>query len=136
MARNNAALSASTSEPTAPSGSTQEAAAEWERIVGLLRNRGALDGLDQAALRDYLLCWQRVQECERDIEKRGVLIPGYRGSKVKNPSIQIARQYREAMLSWARELGFTIGSRTRLAMPEQKAPRVNAFASLASGGEQ
>src|SRR5438309_364652 len=95
------------SEPTPPDGLNPEAQEEWDRICSLLRERKSLTGLDQTALRDYLVCWQRLQECEADITTRGVLVKGYRGSRTKNPSIQIARQYREHLLAWSKEFGFT-----------------------------
>jgi P27 family predicted phage terminase small subunit len=108
---------------------------EWKRITGLLRDRNALDGLDQAALRDYLVCWQRLQDCEADIQKRGILVKGARGT-VKNPSLQIAKSYRESMLAWARELGFTLGSRTRLALPGIEPKKLNKFAMIDAPHDQ
>jgi P27 family predicted phage terminase small subunit len=129
MARNSVATN---SEPAAPKDLTPAAEKEWTRITGLLRERNSLDALDQHALHDYLTCWQRLQECEADIAARGVLVKSYRGSLTKNPSIQIARQYRESVLAWAKELGFTLGSRSRLAVPKPELPKVNKFAQLDS----
>src|SRR4051794_35878305 len=97
MRRNTAAQGTNTNEPVPPNDLNVEGIHEWKRITGLLRDRNALDGLDQAALRDYLVCWQRLQDCEADIGKRGVLVKGARGL-VKNPSLQIAKSYRESML--------------------------------------
>jgi P27 family predicted phage terminase small subunit len=96
----------------------------------LLRDRKCLDALDQVALRDYLVCWQRLNECEADIAKRGILVKGYRGGLTKNPSVALARQYREHLLAWSKELGLTIGSRARLALPQPKEPKPNPFALL------
>ena len=130
MARNAAAVHTTDSEPCPPADLTPEARAEWDRITSLLRQRKCLDALDQAALHDYLLCWQRLQECEKDIAERGVLVKGYRGGPTKNPSLQAARTYREALLAWSRELGFTLGSRSRLAVPKPEQPKRNPFADL------
>jgi P27 family predicted phage terminase small subunit len=127
MKRNAAA---SNSEPAAPSDLTPAAAQEWERITSLLRERKSLDALDQAGLHDYLICWQRLQECEADIGRRGVLVKGYRGALTKNPSVALARQYRESLLAWSKEFGFTLGARSRLAVPQPERPKVNKFALL------
>ena len=130
MQRNRSAARDVTTEPTAPKGLPAAARREWERITALLRQRNCLDALDQAALRDYLVCWQRLNECEADIAARGILVKGYRSALTKNPSVALARQYREHLLAWSKELGFTIGSRARLAVPQQEKPRVNPFSLL------
>jgi len=81
----------------------------------------------------FTITWsagETLQDCEADIGARGKLVRTYRGSRAKNPSIQIARQYREHLLSWSKEFGFTIGSRSRLAVPEPARPKVNKFAEL------
>ncbi len=113
-------------EPRSPEDLSPDCAAEWQRITGLLRERGALDALDQAAMRDYLLCWSRLHECERDISERGVLVKGDRGP-VKNPSCQLARQYRDHLMGWSKELGLTPASRQRIEMPERKPDEENPF---------
>jgi P27 family predicted phage terminase small subunit len=99
-----------------PSGLTSEGQEEWNWVTGLLRERGVLDSLDQVALQDYLTCWTRLLECERDIQRRGVLVDGDRG-KVKNPCCQLSRQYRDHLIAWSRELGLTALARERLTMP-------------------
>lgn len=114
-------------EPEMPKNLPPDAKKEWRRIVNLLRMRGVLDALDEASLHDYLVCWSRLRECEADIAERGVLIPGDRG-KVKNPSVQLARQYRDAFVAWCREFGFTVAARTRLSIGNAKDPSVNPFA--------
>jgi P27 family predicted phage terminase small subunit len=105
-----------TTEPfLPPPGLHLEALSEWRRIVKLLRDRELLDGLDQIALRDFVTCWVRLEAAETDISKRGILLTSARGT-IKNPSLQIAEQYREFLLAWARELGFTPSSRKKLAL--------------------
>lgn len=116
-----------TPEPVAAEGLSKEAEAEWRRITGLLRKRRVLDALDQAALRDYVVCWQRLRECEDMVARDGVLIEGARGL-VKNPACQLARNYRDALLAWSKEFGLTVSSRQRLALPEERRP--NKFDGL------
>lgn len=125
------------SEPRQPKGLSPEAAREWKRVTGLLRSRNALDGLDQTALHDYLVCWQRLTECEAEISKFGVMVAGANDrGRVKNPAIQIARTYRDALVTWSREIGLTFASRTRLAIEEQKNPTENKFAQLAAESQR
>lgn len=107
------------SEPQMPEGLSQAAQQEWARLTGLLRERGALDALDETGLNDYLVCWSRLRECEADIAERGTLVQGER-TLVKNPSVQIARQYRDALVAWCREFGLTYAARQRVAMPQAK----------------
>src|SRR5687767_14415903 len=100
-------------EPVMPVDLSPEAVGEWQRVTALLRSRGMLDEADRAALVDYVTCWARLVECERDIATRGVLVDGERG-KIKNPSCQLARQYRADLMKWSKEFGLTPSSRTRL----------------------
>jgi P27 family predicted phage terminase small subunit len=107
--------------PDPPKGLPGEALAEWWRVTKLLRERGDLSELDQAGLSDYCLCRIRLEQCEADITKRGVLIEGQRGL-VKNPALQLARQYRSAMAKWVELFGLAPLSRQRISIPP---PEVN-----------
>jgi P27 family predicted phage terminase small subunit len=106
-------------EPNEPSGLDAASIAEWQRVTNLLRDRNALDGLDQVGLHDYLQCWQRLRQCEAQIERDGVTVKGERGF-VKHPAAQIARQYRDSLFAWSKELGLTYGSRQRLLIAKSK----------------
>jgi P27 family predicted phage terminase small subunit len=85
-------------------------------MVKLLRDRGDLSELDQASLADLCICRMRLEECERQIAEHGVLVPGQRGL-VKNPAVQIARQYRVALQKWADQFGCTPAARSRISAP-------------------
>lgn len=115
--------------PEPPAYLPEEALQEWQRVVGLLMDRGDLSALDQAGLADYCICTVRLKECEADISARGVLIPGQRG-QVKNPSLQIARQYRAALQKWADMFGLTPSSRSRLTVPTPE-PQDDAYGIFA-----
>jgi P27 family predicted phage terminase small subunit len=103
--------------PAMPTGMPSRAQQEWYRMVELLQKRGDLSELDQAAIADYCLCLARLENLEADITKRGELVRGQRG-KVKNPSIQLAREYRASLMKWADALGLTPASRNRMTLPE------------------
>jgi len=61
--------------------------------------------VDQLA--DYCRLMARLINQERKIDKEGILIPSYRGRRVKNPRLQIIREYRAAIRRWAGEFGLT-----------------------------
>ncbi|MCU1339655.1 MAG: family phage terminase small subunit [Bryobacterales bacterium] len=103
--------------PCMPPGLPARAQEEWVRVVDLLQKRGDLSELDQTAIADYTLCLARLDNLEADITARGELIDGERG-KVKNPSIQLAREYRASLMKWADALGLTPASRSRMTLPE------------------
>lgn len=88
----------------------------WRAVVPRIAALGILSPLDQYALRDMCVCLTRLLECEADISARGVLVEGERG-KVKNPALQIARQYRESLQKWSQKFGLTPGDRDRIDLP-------------------
>jgi P27 family predicted phage terminase small subunit len=92
-------------EPDPPAALSADQGVEWRRVAAILRRRGTFEAAE-TALRDYIRCWGRLQQCEADIERRGVLVQGDRGM-VKNPACQLAREYRAALLAWSRELSLT-----------------------------
>src|SRR5580658_1284061 len=106
--------------PQMPTGLPKRAQNEWARVIALLQKRGDLSELDSAAIADYCRCVAHLEAVERDIAKRGVLITGQRG-KVKNPSLQISREYRSALARWTDLLAMNPSARNRLTLPEQDA---------------
>jgi P27 family predicted phage terminase small subunit len=103
--------------PSMPSGLPRRARQEWARVVVLLGERGDLSELDQAAIADYCRCVAGLERAEADVVARGTLIRGQRGL-VKNPSLQIAREYRTALAKWTDLLGMNPASRNRMALPD------------------
>jgi len=98
------------------------AAAElWRSIVPRLSKAGAVTPADVPALADMCLCWQRLQEAEEAIQREGLIIEGYRGSRVKHPAASLARSYRESFQKWATRFGLSPADRQRL--PAEPAPR-------------
>lgn len=61
--------------------------------------------VDQLA--DYCRCLARLISIERQITREGIMRKGARKAKVKNPRLQIAREYRLAIQRWAGEFGLT-----------------------------
>jgi len=61
--------------------------------------------VDQLA--DYCRLMARLINQERLIDKEGVLTSGQKKNRVKNPRLQIIREYRLAIQRWAGEFGLT-----------------------------
>src|SRR5690349_15340240 len=82
--------------PSMPDGLSARAREAWARVLPLLAARGDLSEVDQTLLGDYCRLVGRREGVEADIDARGALIAGKRGS-VKNPAVQLAREYRAAL---------------------------------------
>jgi phage terminase small subunit len=74
---------------------------EWDRVLAIAH---WIRETDSVALADRCLCFQRVVECERQIQKMGLFVKTEDGEK-SNPLIKIAHFYRASMAVWDRELG-------------------------------
>lgn len=88
----------------------------WRRIVPILDAQGLISTVDLTILADLCICEARIDQCERDITRRGVSIVGDKGQgyPVKNHSITAAAQYRTQLRFLVAELGLTPSSRGRL----------------------
>lgn len=106
--------------PKMPPGLSDEEKREWKRVVPPLVELGIITPMDQRALRDYVRCSVRLEEAERDVGERGILIQGERGM-VKNPALQVAREYRSALVKWCQLFGMTPDARGRMTLPEPDA---------------
>lgn len=90
---------------------------EWRRVVPVLKYTAGLATVDVTILTDYCICVARIDECERDMSRRGMLIEGERGWQ-KNGSTTVAGQYRTQLRAYIGELGLSPSSRGRIAPPK------------------
>lgn len=90
---------------------------EWRRVVPILRHTAGLGEVDAMILADYCVCVARIDECERDISRRGMLIEGERGWQ-KNGATTVAGQYRTQLRVYIGELGLSPSSRGRMSPPK------------------
>ena len=93
------------------------AAREWARVVPVLQKSAGLGALDANLLTDYCVCVARIDECEREISTRGLLIHSDRADRgwVRNPATTVVGQYRIQLARYIGELGLSPSARTRLA---------------------
>jgi P27 family predicted phage terminase small subunit len=72
--------------------------------------------VDVAALLDYCVCVARIDQCERDLSRNGLLRETERGF-VKNPSTTIVSQYRAQYKIYLREFGLSPSARVSIKPP-------------------
>jgi P27 family predicted phage terminase small subunit len=90
---------------------------EWRLVAPVLKHRAGLTDVDANLLRDYCICVARIDQCERNLSRNGLLMFGERGW-VKNGASTIVAQYRGQLKTYIGELGLSPSSRTRLKAPE------------------
>lgn len=103
--------------PSCPTWMPVDGKRAWKRLVPILDDLGILSTLDEGVLAGFCASYARMVEAEREVTRDGVTIEGYRGSRVKHPALQIVRDSRSTLLSFARELGLTPKARELLSMP-------------------
>lgn len=99
---------------------------EWRRSIPVLEKTAGLSVVDQAVLHDLCICVARIDQCERDISRNGIWVPGERGAQ-KNPSTTAAAAYRQQLKTYVGELGLSPSSRTRLTPPEDDSDGDDVF---------
>jgi P27 family predicted phage terminase small subunit len=102
----------------------------WRSIVPELACSVALKRCDSIGLADMVLCLDRLQQAEADIDARGMLVQGHRGVMTKNPSVMVSRSYRESFTVWAKAFGLDLKSRMRLPKVSVQSPIDAARARL------
>lgn len=90
---------------------------EWRRVAPVLKHSAGLAEVDTEILRDYCICVARIDQCERDISMRGMLLEGERGWQ-KNGSTTVVAQYRSQLKTYIRELGLSPSARASIPPPK------------------
>lgn len=91
----------------------RRAAAEWARVVPVLQASIGLAAVDYSVVVDMCICVARLEWCEHEISREGLVVMGQRGP-CKNPMTTIAGQYRTQLKTYIRELGLSPSARTGL----------------------
>ena len=104
---------------------------EEERVIGILREQGKLNDLDYSLIRAYSLAFQEWNEAELSLQKQGVIIVNASGNPIANPYLKIRDNAFKRMLEIAKEMGFSIKSRSKLDFNEEKN---DEFAEFLKGG--
>lgn len=89
---------------------------EWRRVVPVLKYTAGLAEVDVAALQDYCVCVARIDQCERELSRNGLLMQGERGM-MKNGATTIVSQYRAQYKIYLREFGLSPSARVSIKPP-------------------
>ncbi|MFE4828827.1 phage terminase small subunit P27 family [Streptomyces sp. NPDC056672] len=93
------------------------ASTEWRRVVPVLEVAAGIGEVDHATVKDLCVCVARIDQAERDLSERGLMVTAERGT-VKNGAATIATQYRTQLSRYIRELGLSPSARTAITAPE------------------
>lgn len=121
--------------PECPPHLSDEAKAEWFRIVPELRGCGLLTMVDRAALAGYCQAWGRWVAAETEITKTAEVVLTAKKNAIQNPWLSIANRALEQMSKFLVEFGMSPSSRTRIHAPGgEKKDRLEEFISLKQTG--
>ncbi len=119
--------------PEPPAVLTGEALAEWKRVLPELARLELVKPIDAAALTADCLCWARLVEAQREIDKVGVIIANEHGFAVRNPAIGVIENASRELRAWANEFGLTPASETKLSREDGgAASEANPFGATGS----
>jgi P27 family predicted phage terminase small subunit len=90
---------------------------EWRRVVPVLKHSAGLAEVDFTLAQDYCVCVARIDQCERDVSLRGMLMEGERGWQ-KNGATTVVSQYRAQLKVYIRELGLSPSARASFSAPK------------------
>jgi P27 family predicted phage terminase small subunit len=107
--------------PERPAEMEGEAAAEWDRVCGLLETMGLLSSADRAVIAAYCEAWGRWVNAEAMVRKLGAVIVTKEKTLYQNPYLAVANKALEQFCKIAAELGLTPSSRSRV--KANKAPQ-------------
>ena len=105
-------------ELPAPVWLSEEAAAEWDRIMPILAERRILTSADLGSLENYCMAIGQVREMERHLQEHGHVV-WLDGVMKRNPAVGIQSDAMTRARLLAAELGLTPVSRSRPAMREE-----------------
>jgi P27 family predicted phage terminase small subunit len=63
------------------------------------------------------VCWARIRQCERELGRTGLLIPGQKGNLVRNPVSLTLSSYRQSLANYVKHLGLSPAARQGMDMP-------------------
>lgn len=105
--------------PRVPEWFTDEAAAEWRRVMPQLIERGTLTTADLSACELYCSAVGDSRVASKTIAIEGATIETRLGDNKRHPAWTTLRESTTAARQWAAELGLTPASRSRVS---QEAP--------------
>jgi P27 family predicted phage terminase small subunit len=102
--------------PDCPDHLSEEAKAEWHRLVDTLVRMGVISIVDRAVLAAYCQAYGRWVEAERKLLETPLLFKTPSGYVQQSPWLNIANRQMELMGRYMAEIGLTPASRSRIAI--------------------
>lgn len=102
--------------PDCPNHLSEEARAEWHRLVDTLVGMGVISIVDRAVLAAYCQAYGRWVEAEEKLKETPVLFKTPSGYVQQSPWLNIANRQMELMGRYMAEIGLTPASRSRIAV--------------------
>ncbi|MEU5036568.1 phage terminase small subunit P27 family [Streptomyces rubiginosohelvolus] len=99
--------------PEAPEWLTDEARAEWDRVLPGLARLELLKPEDRAALAAYCEAWATFRQATEVVKREGLTIEARQG-KLTHPAVGIARAAGREVRAWAAHFGLTPSSEQAL----------------------
>lgn len=100
--------------PVMPSDMSEEAKVVWRRVMREFGAAGVITVADTDTFRAYCEAVAGYVDATTRLAATGLIVRGQKGEIVRNPLVQIQRDYRDGMRLLARELGLTPSARTGL----------------------
>ena len=101
------------------SGEHETALGVWNRLAPDLERKGVLTPWDVDQLAVFCDAVVRHREATRQVQHHGILIEGQKGNEVRNPAIQVARDYADLMVKVGSRFGLTPGDRADLTIERE-----------------
>lgn len=113
--------------PEPPEWLSDEAAAEWARVVPELTRLDLLKESDRAGLAAYCEAWAVFRDATETVQREGLTIEARQGT-LAHPAVAIARNAGRELRSWAAHFGLTPSTEQALARGSDDGGDDNPFA--------
>ncbi|MFF2525907.1 phage terminase small subunit P27 family [Streptomyces liangshanensis] len=107
--------------PTAPDWLSDEAAAEWDRVIPELARLELVKESDRAALAAYCEAWATFRRATETVAREGLTIDAKQGT-LAHPAVGIARAAGREVRAWAAHFGLTPSTEQALARGSEGEP--------------
>jgi len=101
---------------------SEEAKAEWRRVVPELEDIGILASVDRGVLVRYCTAWADWVELQRLLAQSGKVLKGARGHLVRNPLWFMKNDAEQTVSDLAKQLGLTPAARLRAGVVHERPP--------------
>lgn len=100
--------------PAPPEWLSEEARAEWDRVMPELSRLDLVKESDRAGLAAYCEAWATFREATETVQREGLTIEAKQGT-LAHPAVAIARNAGREVRSWAAHFGLTPSTEQALA---------------------